>query len=341
MKVRCTRTSIEYTASGYNDFYIESIHPLFSASYEVLLEVSKDWRRGKLSEGERRVLFVSLLSSTNLLNFRCPAEPEDATVLKYMEPVIATTNWINAIGERIPLSKIAINASTASLKNVGSWLSNWNNTQREYTISSHMQAVRDKIAASQKKLTSMLTTGTTPHGKSLEENDLYVKHLAKWFMIAAAVPRDWQEAWTEIFLMKRPAIWNARLIDLVEMKEHFEENINLFDPNAKITIAGACYRHICGLLTDREEGILGALGHNKDAPSYTIVHEETEATNIDIAAAKAGVVEPVERNYPTKTAYLIARARWRLREVSIRNAFSKEESLPSLPSTTISLESEL
>lgn len=299
MKVICTLTNIEYTSSGFNAFAISSKHPMFSANFDTLLSVAEGWRADKLTASERRVLFVSLLDSTGLCEFKCAATPSDTTVQRFMEFLIVTATWKHAIGDRIPLSRIAINHDTRSLENIGNWLNNWNTTQREFALGSHMQAVRDKIAKSQEKLLKLLRDNRG-------DSTLYRKHLAKWFMVASNAPLPLYEYWTSLFTLQRPQIWEASLTDLEELKEHCEHNIPM-----NSTYAMHTYRLLCELVVDRREGVLGALSGSME--TYTIVQEDTEVYNIQVAAEQASAEEPVERDYVTKGSYLVARARWKLK----------------------------
>ena len=312
MKVICAKTNIAYTTSGYSNFVIRSTHPLFSASYETLLEVAKSWRRGELSEGERRVLFVALLDSTRLLDWECAATPAPDTVQKYMEYLLMTVDWIHATGKRIPLNRIAINSSTCTLESkhhydsdgvektayagIRVWLNNWNNTQREFTMSSHMQSVRDKIAKSQDKLLRLIRN-------EREDSDSYARGLATWFLQASNAPKALHTYWTELFLLKRPAVWNASCTDLDELVEHFQDNVPLVSPYAM-----AAYRHIVAIRRDCKEGILSAITGTvtgNGAANYTIIQEQTEIDNIAAAVAQAGESAPIEREFSSKTQYLV------------------------------------
>ncbi len=310
MKVRCKKTNITFKVSSFNNYFIDSTHPIFNASYDTLMEISKDWHAGKLDETERHLLFVALLDSTSLLEWHSPAVPTDVTIQKNMQYLLRTTSWINAIGSRIRLPHIAINHATCSLENVGNWLDSWNNAQREYTTGSHMLSVREKMEKAQIKLRDMIRANK-------QDSRLYAKHMANWFMIASNAPKALHDYWTSLFMLERPAIWSASLPDLIELKEHFEEYIPI---NAPICVD--CYRHICRLVDECEGGVLKALTGDT---TYTIVSDPIEEYNIEVAASYATSEKPEKKDFLQIGDYIRAYASWKLRsnmdiDIAQRNA---------------------
>lgn len=312
MLVICPKTSIEFTAAGFNKFHINGEHPLFSADYETLLRVVESWRDGHLNVSERRVLFVALLNSTGLVEFKCPATPSDEVVQKHMEFLVATSSWKHDIGSRIPLAHVAINHSTRELKDIRVWLSNWNNTQREATTVAHMQSVRDKVEKSAQKIRKLMQADR-------EDTELYAKHLAKWFLEASAAPVSLHEYWTELFLLRGLAVFNASITDLEEVIEHMEDHVPM-----NSSYAMAAYRHVKKIHTLAKGGILAALTSHSSGETYSIVHDKIEEDNIAIATADISEDEPVEKEFTSKVSYLVARAKWRLKINALAEAIAKE-----------------
>lgn len=306
MLLICSKTAVEFTTSGFPNFKIRSEHPLFSAPYDTLLEIAKDWRSGSLSESECRLLFVALLDSTQLAVWHkddygvtCAAQPTAITVQRYMERLLFTSNWKHSIGDRIPLNKVAINHATASLDNIGNWLDNWNSTQRDFTSSMHLQSMRTTIASAQEKLIKLLQLNK-------QDSDLFLKHLAKWFMVASNAPKALWDYWTDLFLLKTPALWDASVTDLDELKEHCEHNIPM-----NSSYAMYAYRHICAQYTEASEGVLGAIVGN--GPIYSIISDPVERDNLAIISEQAPPAEPKQQDYATPVEYLKARAAWRIK----------------------------
>src|SRR6185369_4667075 len=139
-------------------------------------------------------------------------------VEKYMDYMVYTTNWKNAVGERLQLPEFHITHSTREMKDIGTWLSVWNNKQKEEVSASYMLRVKDDIQKAQERLLKLLNDGK-------EESQLFLKHLYNWFVVASGVPKGIVKDWEELFLMERPAIWGAPLVDLDEMREWCEDKL--------------------------------------------------------------------------------------------------------------------
>lgn len=315
MKIICTKTSIEFTAEGFRTLSpVAAEHPLFSAPFSTLLELTVKWRKRELSEGESRVLFVALLNSSGKLVWKTAAIPPPEVVEKYMDYLLTTMNWKNAIGSRLDkdLPEIYITHSTQYLTDVGTWLSVWNNRQKEETTAAHLQSVRTTIAVAQEKLLKLLNNGR-------EGDPLYLKHLYKWFSIAANVPKGIVEEWQELFLMERPAIWGSSIADWEEMVEHCEEHLFTSVPNTSsiTSYAMATYRHICKQKRDCEEGVLGAIGASPLIP-YSIIEKRKEEASSSALLSDTSIEEekPQKESYSSFSEWLRAMSRWKLREIA-------------------------
>lgn len=314
MKVICSKTSIEFTASGFATLPVTSgEHPLFSAPFSTLLSLTESWRKRELSEGESRVLFVALLSSTGKVRWNTAATPPPEVVEKYMDYMIYTTNWKNAVGERLSLPEFHITHSTREMKDVGTWLSVWNNKQKEEVSASYTLRVREDIAKAQERLKKLLIAGR-------EGDSLFLRHLYKWFVVATGVPSGIRDYWEQLFLLERPAIWGASVTDLDEMKEWVEDKLfsNGAATQSMDSYSMQCYRHVVKQWRDCKEGVLGALGEG--VSPYTIISNSPtrEVTNGVSGPETSEIVslskidEPLLSNFSSSVDFIRARARWKL-----------------------------
>lgn len=322
MKVICSKSNIEFTISHFRTITpISAEHPLLSAPFSTLLELASLWRKRALSTEESRLLFIALLNSSQRLRWKCAATPTIETVEKYMEYLLVTINWKVAIGNRLDKAfpEIHITHDTRYLEQIGTYLTVWNNIQREETQAIHLQALRTDIAIAQKKLLHLIHDGR-------EGDALFLRHLFKWFSVASNVPRGIVEYWEKLFLLERPAIWGASLTDLDEMKEHCEEK--LFRPASKEPISSyamAAYKHICKQERDCREGVLGALGSFSPTDGnlpYTIISSSL-ASKIEEEERKiveeVGEKEPRREEFSSSTEFLRARSRWKLRSIILED----------------------
>ena len=330
MLLVCPKSAVEFTSSGFNQYRITCEHPLFSASYTVLEEIFKDWKHGRLSESERRVLFLSLLDSTGKVQWNCAGEPTDRTVQDNMNYLISTTSWIHAVGNRVHLPIFSVNSKTRTFENIRVLLSEWNNCERETTKSSYALSLRVEIEKSRKRIEELI-------GEHKKGSDLYLRHLCKWFLLATNVPKHLWEPWTKIWMMEQPEIWGLEFkakggID--ELMFHIEQALKeTGHPNIV-----ACYQHMRPKWTLVEKGLLEWITAGR--PPYTILSEEDEElfdlqadkgqgqgqgqgqypggavieqASIDKIVASAPTEEPVRKNYTTQIAFMLERSKWNLK----------------------------
>ena len=287
MKVICRKTAIEFTCSGFPTLEVtKGEHPLFSAPFSTLLSVYQSWRARELSEGESRVLFVSLLNSTDKMRWGAvPATPSVETVEANMDYLLKTANWKNAIGERLALPCYAITSTNNSLKDIEVFLEVWNTKKNEEVRAAHFQAVRDDIDASSSRLSKLLAT----KGSEAESSQVFLKNLFKWMVIATSVPKGIVSYWEELFLMERPKIWEPSLAtDLDELKEWAEDTLKKEVASSRREIASfsaLCYRRILAQHKDNKDGVFGALGYSSLSSSYAATPSTSRsyaATNFSI-----------------------------------------------------------
>lgn len=330
MKVICSKTSIEFRASGFTTLSVTSSeHPLFSTPFSTLREiVASSWRKRELSEGESRVLFVALFASTKKIVWRCPATPSAEIVEKYMDYMLFTANWKDAIGDRLELPSFHITHDTREMKDVGTWLSVWNSKQKEEVSASYTLRVREDIAKAQKKLKELLTAGR-------EGDALFTKHLFNWFIVAANVPKGVVAFWEQLFFMDNYQLWapvgeekQQLLRDLEEMQLHCEESFFsssssfVHDPTSWSVL---CYRRIAYQIKECREGVLGALGEGS-AP-YTIISSPSSPSSAQVEGAGPGtssyltsLSEPLMNQFSSSVEYIRARARWKLSKMKAQEA---------------------
>ena len=312
MRIICRKTNVEFVASGFNSMKVYGEHPIFHADYSTLLRIAESYRKHELDERERRLLFVALLDSTRLIEFRVPAIPSDPLILRYMEYLLRTVTWQQETRERIPLNKICIDRGTRELDNIGVWLDNWNNSRREFITSGNSLMLREAISRAEDRLRRMMSRK--------DETEDYAKQLANWFMTAGQVPEGLKEYWTSLFMLRSFAVYSASAKDLEELRQHIIDHVPM-----NSTYAMACYRHIDGLRVAAEKGILGALTGNSN---YSIVDgDDIEQHNLGVIISTAAAEEPQRRDFTSQVSYLIARAKWRLRMSEEQRATQEPEKL--------------
>ena len=316
MIVYCQYSGTNFEVPNFPSMKLEAIHPLFYASTKQLLSRTGDWAAGKLNEQERKIMFLSLLHHTELVEFRVTAAPADSVVQQNMENLIRFVGWMTGIqNPRLSLPRFVVSQETREMGNVRYWLQAWWDARKAfedgYVTTGQLARLRNREVALQRMIKN-----------AAKKTEDYAGMLGAWACDATSVDEKTKEYWLDLFRLKGVAIYNARTVDLEEMLEHLEENLE----HGSIYAATAL-KHVRSLLGRNKAGLTFGLGMDDDDsldPSdavdnpYRIVEDDVETYNKEVIAATAPVDEPVAKNYPSKLAYLRAKAAWQL--AVIKNA---------------------
>ena len=295
MKVTCQFSGVEYEVPNFPNMRLTSVHPIFHANIKQLLSRVGEWHAGKMTPNESRLLFLALLHSTELVEFRTTALPSPAVVAKNMEHLIKFIGWSSGLSfpARV-LPRFAITPETSDMENVNHWLGAWEaaraDFQAGYIPTSQLSKMRNREAALERLIKN-----------SQKKVDDYSSMLGAWAMEAANVPAPLREYWMELFTLKGVAVHGAKRVDLEELVEHMLDNLD----HGSIYSSKAL-KHVKELLERNVKGVNYALGMD----DIVFVEDSIEAHNKRLIAAKAPAELPVLGAYPTKLAYLRAKAAW-------------------------------
>jgi hypothetical protein len=317
MIVSCQYSGIEFTVENFAKSKVAAVHPLFYAKQSFLLSRTTDWAAGRFNEVERRIYFLSLLNSTELIEFRVPAVPADSTVQLNMESLIRFIGWQSAISSpRLVLPRFVVSPETRQLPNVKHWLEAWWDSKAEfengYITTTQLTKLRNREAALEKLIKNA----------ALKTDD-YAGMLGAWAVEASNCPAAIKEYWISLFKLKGFDIYNAKRVDLEEMLEHMEDNLEQGSIYAHNTL-----KHIRILLAKNKTGLNFGLGiPDEDAEKedflnlslpvkeleFRIVEDSIETHNKNVAIAAAPTNEPQMRDFAgNRLAYLKAKAKWNL-----------------------------
>lgn len=312
MIVTCQYSGIDFEVPNFARMKIVGIHPLFYASIKHLLSRTTDWAAGKLIEQERRILFLSLLKSTDLVEFRVAAVPQDNIVQLNMESLIRFVGWQHAVrNPAIAFPRFVVSHDTRDLGNFKHWMQAWFDAKKDFEDGYKSYSLGTKLRNREVALERLIKNAQ-------KETTDYSRLLGLWAMDAASVPTNIREAWMELFTLKGLHIYNARAADLDELVEHMEEELE----HGSI-YANACLKHVRILRAKNKAGLNFGLGipdeelekldlaSLEDKP-YTIIEDEILTYNTRLGAAGAPVTEPRPNDYPNRLFYLRARAAYTL-----------------------------
>lgn len=308
MKVFCQYSGITFEVENFPNFKLDYVHPIFSASPKHLLSRAGDWAAQRFNEKESRLLFLSLLHTTELVEFRTAATPEHSTVQKNMEAVLRFVAWQSGLtNPSIVFPKFAITLETKTLGNVKHWLQVWQEAKDDFENGYRSTSIASRLRIKEAALERLIKS-------SQRKTEDYAGLLATWAMDASDAPASIREFWVSLFKLKGLAIYNCKAVDLTDLVEHLEDRLE----HGSI-FSAACMQHVRRLAAMNKAGLGYSLGMPMETlegvdllalskDPFTIVEDEIETYNRNIIAATAPDEEPLLKDYPSKVAWLRAKA---------------------------------
>lgn len=312
MKIYCQYSGIEYQMPNFPNFRLQYVHPIFAAEPKHLLSRAGDWAANKYNEQERKLLFLALLHSTDLVEFRTAALPDDATVQKNMEALMRFVSWVTGIHTpAVSFPRFAISNETKHLPNVRHWIETWLEARKQFETGYKSQSQLAKMRQREGALERLIKSA----GKKTED---YSGMLAAWALAASDAPKPLHEYWTSLFKLKGLDIYNAKTVDLEELVEHLEDRLE----HGSI-YAAATMKHVRLVLARNKAGLGFSLGIPTEELAtldleklanqpFKIVEDEISIYNKQVIAATAPEEQPVESAYPSRIAFLRAKAAYHL-----------------------------
>lgn len=327
-KIICSKSGIEFQCE-HLPMAISSAnihHPLFSLPSKKLLSLSSQWSLGKLTHTESYLLYLSLLDSTSLVEWRTQAKYNSKTsaiIANNMEQLIHIIGKIDVLSTStltsLVLPHFVISPDTSDLSNSYHWIQVWNQNYNDWynDVRSHIND--QELTRREKSLEKLIKT---PH-LSIED---YPSILANWARTACNFPAflvnvggkkiEIGDYWESIILKcsKQEAIFKIPAYDLDELINHCEDEI-ISDGNMLGSIHGTALLRYLRKAKKTQENYLG-LGDmdlaSKSGTAYRILSPETSAedANIQNMIDTAPTSQPTRENYPSLIEYIKAKARW-------------------------------
>lgn len=166
-------------------------HPIFSLSGRSLLARARKWGKSQYSIEEEKLLFLALLNKTGSVSWETPANPHSATVKKYLEPLFKLIIWYNEVdSSTLKLPHIRISQYHNDLSNIGSFISAVYEVRKEW-MEPAIRRIQDQLLEVREQRLYKLI-----HSRKTTEE--YAKQLADYAVIAAQIPENKIDIWTEI-----------------------------------------------------------------------------------------------------------------------------------------------
>lgn len=301
-------------------------HPMFSIPQHRLISLAGQWAAGKLSPVESYLLYLALLDSTELIQWRTHAQftaNTPAIVANNMHSLLGIISKINVIKHpHFTLPSFAIGADTNTLDNsyhwIQAWITNYKNWYESYLDSRRQDEIKERLSTREESLQRLI--------KSAVPTESYAKTLADWAATAGSFPESLtihpiskasisiSDYWKQIIhtIANDDKLWRYPRKDIVELIEHCEENIthgNIYAHTLMKYLRKGLHKYddylgFADLVDDAEPRTTG----------FTVMSSNASVHAINLAAliTTAPTEEPKKHQYPTNIAWLKAYTKWKL-----------------------------
>lgn len=312
-KILCAYSSIEFTCEHFPIYlhHRETYHPIFNISQRKLLPYLHKWAGSELTAIDSYLLFLALLNSTELVEFRIPVRrtnQTDSIVAQNMESLAKTVSRLNAVqNPAVQFPRFVISADTFQLQNVHHWIEIWNNCYEDFLQGARKDYDNRKLAQREMALERLIKN---PH----KPINLYASQLADWAAVAGSFPGPVEEYWKSIIqkCCNDSQIFSLPVKHIQELLDHCESEINAI---------GSIFSHklfeILRRAIHRHKSFLGPeLWDDISIPNYTIL-ETDSSSNVELANIKsivdsAPTVEPKASDFAKRFEYLRAKLKYDL-----------------------------
>jgi hypothetical protein len=328
MKILCGLSGIEFQCDHFPAYLHarESHHPIFNIPQRKLLSFLPKWASGELTTTDNYLLFLAILNSSDLVEFRTPAVKTpftDSIVAQNMESLVRTIIKLNTVtNPAVVFPRYVITPETKTLSNVKYWIENWKEAHKEFLDGYRSAHTSEKLVRREAALERMIKNPHKPIAS-------YASQIADWAAIAGSFPNGnipspftqlqipLSQYWKEIIIRcaNETSLFSIPRTDLDDLLEHCEQNI----PVGSI-YSNALFRILRHAL-ERQKNFLGLGDLDISRSTYQILEssDDAESANIRAMIDAAPDHEPKPDEYPTKFAYLKAKLRWDMSRKLARN----------------------
>lgn len=331
MKCLCPISGMVWEAEGFATGHrrVELMHPIFYSPLENLVAREIDWHANRLSEEEKKLLFLAILNQSDLIDWHHAANPSPQTVEQHFHRMMKLVLW--KLGIRSPSLKMpsfSISHATMNMDNFHFWMDAWEHAREDFLsgiLKQHRDATKGKLEFWLERRIRSVEIGTQ------DETYRYLKVLASWGEVAANFPCfsithplnkqqiKINEYWKEIICSPKEKVISYPAGDIKEIEEHLIENLD----DLSSLYSGALIRRIRRLLSHNVDfyGIeLIPIESDSDGDNFNDRRRYSEQLTYDdgteaaIKAIKetAPADRPVEKDYQSKALFLRAMIAWKM-----------------------------
>lgn len=352
MQILCAYSSISFHVEHFPGVLSsrEACHPVFYVPQKKLLANLGKWASGGLTSTDSYLLFLSLLKSTDLVDFRVPAirtERTDSIIAQNIEPLARTVIKLNTVSNpAVCFPHYVISPDTKNLDNVRYWIENWRDSYQDF-IDGKIRDIegREEWRKLQFREAALERLIKNPHRPVVS----YAGQIADWAALAGAFPSHGtvpspftklpisiSDYWKQLIELcaHESKLFSIPRTDLQELLDHCEENI----PVGTI-YSNALFKIIRHAL-ERQKSFLGLGDLDISRSTYEILNstDNVEDANLRGAIQSAPAEKPRPDQYPTKFEFLRAQLRWSMAQKHQASTdYPTEDYVPSIEEALKSL----
>jgi hypothetical protein len=321
MKILCSISGLEFTCEHFPGYLTsrEASHPVFTIPQKKLLSYLGKWSSQELTPTDSYLLFLAILHSSELVEFRVPVSRNaltDSIVAQNMEPLAKIISRLNAVtNPAVVFPRYAIGPETKYLSNIKHWIENWNDAWKDFQDGYSRHESSRKLITREAALERLIKNPHLPISA-------YASKIAEWASVAGSFPDyttispfngqkiSMSEYWKDIIsrCSREDSIFGVPQVDIEDLLEHCELNISIG------TIYSNALFKVLRHALEKQKNFLGFGDMDLSKTRYTILSSDdtTESANIKAMIDSAPETEPRQEQYPTKLAFLKAKLRWQI-----------------------------
>ena len=328
MHIICAYSSLSFTCEHFPGSLSsrEFSHPVFSIPQKRLLSYVGQWASqdsAKFTQIDSYLLFVALLKSTDLVEFRAPTIRTDRTaqvIAQNMELLTKVVSRLNSMTSVDMMPHYVISRETQDLDNVEFWVQNWAESYEDFRAGkmrdSQGKDEWKKLLIRENALERLIKNPHRPISS-------YSQQLGDWAAVAGSFPEfiltnplppfqkiSCSDYW-KILISKcsrSDSLFSIPSADLKELLDHCEEHIS-----AGSIFSNSLFKTLRFAL-EKQKNYLGLGDMDISKSTFTILRagDSVESANIQAAVDSAPLEVPRREQYPTNFAYMKAKFRYEM-----------------------------
>lgn len=336
MHIICSLSSLSFTCEHFPGSLSqrEFNHPVFSIPQKRLLSYVGQWASqdsAKFTQIDSYLLFLALLKSTELVEFRSPAirtERTGALIAQNMELLVKVVSRLNSMVSNEGMPHYVISKETQELDNVEFWVQNWADSYEDFRAGKLRDiSGRDewkKLLIRENALERLIKNPHRPISS-------YSQQLGEWAAVAGSFPEfilqnplppfqkiTCSDYWKLLIskCSKSDSLFSIPAPDLKELLDHCEENIS-----AGSIFSNSLFK-VLRFALEKQKNFLGLGDMDIMKSQFRILRPEdsVESANIQAAVDSAPLEFPRREQYPTNFAFMKAKFRYEMAQRYTKNS---------------------